>query len=218
MARSLTQDTVQGPPQVPPEDGWGDGGSGGGGGDAEERGSTRRRLIAGLVVLLVSTTILFGAFTTALVMRRSVGTDWLPVPKPRILLANTVVLLLSSAALHGARRALHAHARTAFNFWWTGGTLLGMLFLAGQCAAWKQLQAAGVYMGKNPSNAFFYTMTVAHALHLCGGLTALLYVEIHALRLRLGPVKRTAVDLSAILWHFLDATWLYLMLVFYVWA
>ena len=47
---------------------------------------------------------------------------------------------------------------------------------------------------------------------------ALIYVDVQALRLTLGPAKRTAVDISAIFWHFLDGLWLYLMLLFYVWG
>lgn len=218
MAGALVRDTVQGPPRIPPEGGWGDGGPGGGGPGGEERGSSRRRLFTGLVVLLAATAMVFLAFTTALVLRRGVGDDWEPMEKPRILLVNTAVLLLSSAALGRARQALRAQRRTRFNWWWTAGTLLGMGFLAGQWEAWRQLRAAGEWIDSNPSNAFFYMMTMAHAAHLVGGLGALLYVEVQALRLRLGPAKRTAVDVSAIFWHFLDGTWVYLMVVFYWWG
>ena len=45
-----------------------------------------------------------------------------------------------------------------------------------------------------------------------------LYVDVQALRLRLGPAKRTAIDVTAIFWHFLDGLWLYLMVLFYVWG
>ena len=38
------------------------------------------------------------------------------------------------------------------------------------------------------------------------------------LLLRLGPGKRTAVDVSAYFWHFLDAIWIYLMALFFFWG
>ena len=41
---------------------------------------------------------------------------------------------------------------------------------------------------------------------------------VQALRLRLGPAKRTAIDVSAIFWHFLDGVWVVLMMLFYLWA
>jgi heme/copper-type cytochrome/quinol oxidase subunit 3 len=43
-------------------------------------------------------------------------------------------------------------------------------------------------------------------------------VDAQALRLRLGPARRTAIDITAVFWHFLDAIWILLMVLFYVWA
>jgi cytochrome c oxidase subunit 3 len=92
------------------------------------------------------------------------------------------------------------------------------LFLGGQAFAWYQLKEAGIFVSSNPSSSFFYVFTAAHAFHLVGGVAALLYVDVQALRLRLGPAKRTAIDVTAIFWHFLDGIWLYLMILFYVWG
>jgi cytochrome c oxidase subunit 3 len=55
-------------------------------------------------------------------------------------------------------------------------------------------------------------------VHLLGGITALGYIDVEALLLRLGPGKRTAVDVSAYFWHFLDAIWIYLMALFFFWG
>jgi len=94
----------------------------------------------------------------------------------------------------------------------------GLLFLGGQFLAWQQLKSAGVFISSNPSSSFFYVLTASHAFHLLGGVIALIYVDVQALLFRLGPAKRTAVDISAVFWHFLDGLWLYLMLLFYVWG
>ena len=117
-----------------------------------------------------------------------------------------------------ARRSLKAHNRTGFNLWWTAATVLGILFLVGQAVAWMQLKAAGVFVSTNPSSSFFYVLTASHAFHLLGGVAALVYVDVQAWRLRLGPAKRTAIDVTAIFWHFLDGLWLYLMILVYVWG
>jgi cytochrome c oxidase subunit 3 len=162
--------------------------------------------------------MVFAAFTSALVVRRGLSDDWASMAKPPILWLNTVILLASSAALQMARRSLKAGARARFNTWWTAGTALGFLFLAGQTVAWLQLKDAGVFVSTNPSSSFFYVLTFAHAFHLLGGVSALLYVDVQALRLSLGPAKRTAIDISAIFWHFLDGIWVYLMVLFYVWG
>jgi cytochrome c oxidase subunit 3 len=140
------------------------------------------------------------------------------LPLPPIVWANTAVLLGSSLLLELARRALRTGRRTGFNRYWTAGTVLGALFLVGQALAWLQLNKEGIFVATNPSSSFFYLLTAAHGLHIVGGLSALVYVDVQALRLRLGPGKRTAVDVSALFWHFVDGLWLFLMVLFLVWG
>lgn len=214
MAGALTRDAFSGPPPPPIEDGWGDGG----GNDHGGRGSSRGASFTALYILLAATSMVFAAFTSAMVVRRGLSGDWVSMHKPWVLWINTLILLASSGALEMARRALRVRNRDGFNGWWTAGTALGLLFLAGQALAWQQLRSAGVFMATNPSTAFFYILTAAHAVHLLGGVTALFYVDLQALRLRLGPAKRTAIDVSTIFWHFLDGLWLYLMAIFYLWG
>jgi len=214
MAGSLTNDIMKGPPAPPIDRGWG----GGEGGSYDGRGADRRASFTGLFVLLVSTFMVFGALTAAFVVRRSMADDWASTHKPPILFVNTVVLLASSVVLDRSRQALKARDRSKFNFWWTAATALGVLFLLGQAVAWRELKDAGVYIATSPSSSFFYLLTAVHAFHLLGGLTALVYVDVQALRLRLGPAKRTAIDVTAIFWHFLDGVWIYLMLLLYFWG
>jgi cytochrome c oxidase subunit 3 len=170
--------------------------------------------------LLAASTMAFAAFTSAFVVRRGLSDmdDWTGVHYPPILFLNTAILLGSSFVLDLSRRALKAGDRSKFNFCWSAATALGILFLVGQAAAWYQLKQAGVFIATNPASSFFYVFTAAHAFHLIGGVAALLYVDVQALRLRLGPAKRTAIDVTAIFWHFLDGLWLFLMVLFYVWG
>jgi len=215
MAGLLTHDIIKGPPAPPIDRGWG---GGGGGGNYDGRGADRRASFTGLFVLLAATTMVFAALTSAFVVRRGLSDDWASMHKPPILWVNTIVLLVSSIVLDRSRHALKAGDRGQFNFWWTTATALGVLFLAGQAWAWHELKESGVYIATNPSSSFFYVLTAAHAFHLLGGVAALVYVDVQALRLRLGPAKRTAIDVTAVFWHFLDGLWLYLMLLFFVWG
>jgi len=214
MPGSLTHESVQGPPPPPIDWGWGRGDGGGG----EGRGADRRARFTALFVLLAASTMVFAAFTSAFIVRRGLSDDWQAMHKPPILWLNTAILLASSLVLDLSRRALKAGNRSRFNLWWSAGTGLGLLFLIGQGVAWHQLREAGIYVATNPSSSFFYVLTASHAFHLIGGVIALLYVDVQALRLRLGPVKRTAIDVTAVFWHFLDGLWLYLMVLFYVWG
>ena len=213
MPGSITSDIVGGRGTPPSTTGFGDSDGDGGG-----RGASRRASITGLLVLLAASVMLFAAFTSAFFVRRGLSNDWVDTPLPSILWINTGVLLASSIALELARAALRAGRRAAFNRYWTGATLLGALFLAGQYLAWQQLNDAGIYLATNPSSSFFFVLTCAHAVHLLGGISALGNIDVEALLLRLGPGKRTAVDVSAYFWHFLDAIWIFLMALFFFWG
>jgi cytochrome c oxidase subunit III len=212
MASSITTDIWKGGDQPPGGDGFG-GGDGSGG-----RGASRRASMTGLMVLLAAVVMFFAALTSAFIVRRGMSNDWISTRMPHLLWLNTAVLLTSSIVLEMARRALKARQRESFNRLWTAGSILGVLFLAGQYGAWLQLRAQGIYLATNPSSSFFYVLTAAHAIHLVGGVMALLYVSMQAFRLRLGPGKRTAIDVSAMYWHFLDGLWIYLLVLFLVWG
>src|SRR5437763_13226928 len=209
MASSITTDIGKGG-GLPPEHGD----SGGG----PDRGASRRASLTGLMVLLAAVVMFFAALSSAFIVRRGLSSDWEHTQLPRIIFLSTAVLLASSAVLEMARRALKAGQRENFNRLWIGGSLLGVVFLGGQYATWVQLRAQGIYLATNPSSSFFYVLTAAHAVHLIGGVLALLYVSVGALRLRLGPGKRTAIDVTAMYWHFLDGLWIYLLLLFLVWG
>src|SRR5664280_3777740 len=96
MSGSITHDIIHGPPRPPVEGGWG----GGGGGGSDGRGAFRRASFTGLYVLLAASTMLFAAFTSAMVVRRGLSDDWASMAKPPILLLNTAILLASSVALY----------------------------------------------------------------------------------------------------------------------
>jgi cytochrome c oxidase subunit 3 len=216
MARTQTQSNLGGPPPILPDLPPGDGG-----GEDRDRpipGSSRQTSITGIFVLMCASIMTFGALVTAMVVRRGLHNDWGKIGLPQILWWNTGVLILSSIVIDKGRRLLRRNQRAAFNWFWSAGTLLGIGFLIGQVIAWRQLAERGFYLNGQPSSAFFYIMTWAHAAHVVGALAAVIYVEYRALRFELGPGRRTMVDVSALFWHFLDVLWLGIMGLFVFWA
>src|SRR5205814_9687034 len=161
MASSITTDIWKGGGEPP-----GSGDFGGGPG----RGASRRASLTGLMVLLAAVVMFFAALTSAFVVRRGMSNDWVSTEFPPVLWVNTAVLLASSAVLELARRSLKAGKRESFNRLWIAGSALGVLFLIGQYAAWRNLAAQGIYLATNPSSSFFYVLTAAHAIHLIGGV------------------------------------------------
>ncbi len=212
---SLTHSNIGGPPPViHPPGGGGDGDNGGNSGPENARVAS----LTGVIVMMCASVMTFGAFLSAMVIRRGLSNDWHKLPIPKLLWYNTVVLLLSSIALDLARRMLRRHRREYFNPLWTAGCALGTIFLICQFVAWKQLEMRGFYMAGNPSGAFFYVMTWAHAAHVVGALLSVYYVEFLALKYELGTRGRNWVGATALFWHFLDVLWLGILALFVFWA
>ena len=160
----------------------------------------------------------FAALVIAYIWRSGMMSYWQQFRLPPVLWLSTVLILSSSVTLEIARRVFRKGEWRVADRLLLATATLGVAFMAAQLVAWRDLLSQGAYLMENPHGAFFYLFTGLHAVHLLGGFSALFYVDVQALRLSLGPAKRTAIDISAIFWHFLDGLWLYLMVLFYVWG
>jgi cytochrome c oxidase subunit 3 len=188
-----------------------------GGGDERKPGPSGRaspnRYYTGIAVAIVSILMFFMALVSAYVVRRGSSVDWVSFNFPRVVWVNTAVLIASSITLEVARRRLVIDS-AAFRKWWSITTFLGVLFLAGQLVAWRELARQGVYLASNPASSFFYIFTGAHAVHVLGGVAALLFVALRNFdRTKVSPM--TAVRVTSYYWHFLDALWIFLAALLY---
>jgi cytochrome c oxidase subunit 3 len=164
----------------------------------------------GLWSFLATVTMLFAAFTSAYIVRRS-GTDWQPTPLPAILWVNTAILGASSAALEIANRLGRSAAWRRSVAACAAALLLGLMFLGGQLAAWSELTARGVYVSSNPSSSFFYVITGAHGVHVIAALTVLAWATFVTSRGSRDPRGWTArMELCRTFWHYLGAVWIFL--------
>jgi cytochrome c oxidase subunit 3 len=190
-----------------------------GGGDRGGDGGRRvpasaRRYYTGIAVAIVSILMFFMALVSAYVVRKGASPDWVSFHFPRLIWINTAVLLASSLTMELARRRLLASESAAFRAWWSVTTVLGVLFLVGQLVVWRELVAQGVYVASSPASSFFYIFTGAHAVHLLGGVGALLFVAFRNFE-RAKVSALTAVAVTARYWHFLDALWIFLAVLLY---
>jgi cytochrome c oxidase subunit 3 len=167
----------------------------------------------GIWVVLASITMTFLAFTSALIVRQGAGNDWHHLTLPPILFFNTAILLASSIALEVGRchvRDFMTGKRVVANpaLWLQAALLLGGFFVAGQILAWFQLRSQGLYLATNPNSSFFYVLTVAHALHISGGLGGLTRV---VYKLNRSTLRKSTLDATSHYWHFMDGLWVYLL-------
>ncbi|HUA14992.1 MAG TPA: cytochrome c oxidase subunit 3 [Verrucomicrobiae bacterium] len=218
-------------PPAPPSPGGG-GDKGGGGPDY---GARLRRARLGLICAIATVCMVFISLTSAYIVRQGLPTfddasnsyvrDWGSVQLPWMLLAiNTALLLLSSVTMEFARRKAARDAALApvrsipgvslgneASFPWLGLTvLLGFGFLAGQWMAWQALHDRGFYVNTNPNSSFVFLLTIAHAVHLVGGLLALLWAASSTMRHKPVEGRRIAVDVAAWYWHFMAVLWIYI--------
>jgi cytochrome c oxidase subunit 3 len=197
-------------------------------------GARLRRARLGLVCAIVTVGMVFVSLTSALIVRRGLPTfddasrtylrDWGGVQLPwELLVINTAILLFSSLTIEGARRGIARRAALApvqsipgvslgeeRNFPWLGVTVvLGLGFLAGQWMAWGELKARGFLINTNPDSSFIYLLTGAHAVHLFGGIVALLWAGIASLQHKAIEGRRIVVDVATWYWHFMAVLWIY---------
>ena len=197
---------VSPPPPVPPADRGGDGDSG----DSSSSFPISKWQV-GIWILLTAIIMLFAGLSSAYIVLRGVPA-WQNIQLPSLLWTNTAVLLLSSLAIELSRRAILRSDLPSMRRWLSVGGVLGLAFLAGQLAAWRQLVNAGVYLPSTLQSSFFYILTGLHGLHLIGGVVALSIVLVMAFKNRLSALRYEPLKLCSTYWHVMDALWVWLFL------
>ena len=134
------------------------------------------------VLLIAASTMLFASFTSAMVVRRAIGPDWISPQVPAWIWLTAPLVVAASIA---ARRCRYRVAAAA---------AAGLLALQ---IAWIAALRLSII-----ADAFLAVLAGAHALHIAGAMLALI-------RFRQG---------AELFWHFAAALWLYILLLFGVWA
>ena len=175
----------------------------------------------GMLVSLASIAMLFTSLSSAYIVRSGVTYDWYPIAVPRVMFGSTALLILGSVSIEIARRKLKQSISGAYSKYLLLTLVLGVGFLVSQLISWRQLAAQGLYISTHPHSSFFYVLTGAHAVHIAGGLLALIFLWRRSLRpsdeARLVVKRQAAADALSIYWHFMGALWIYLFLLLFLW-
>jgi cytochrome c oxidase subunit 3 len=154
-----------------------------------------------LWLFLVSVLMLFGAWTSAYLVKRA-EPQWSSIELPGQFWLSTCLILLSSVTMfwaqYSARRDNLDHTKIALGL----TTALGLSFLLGQWMAWQKMIEMNYYFAgssSNSSSSFIYVLS---------GFLVLVLVA--AFRYKVHSRNMLKMEMCSTYWHFLGALWLYL--------
>jgi len=180
--------------------------------EKDNEGSAVHPLKFSLWLIIISIIMMFGAFTSAYIVRRAEG-NWLEYNLPDVLLINTVVIIASSIAMQLAYTAAKRNNLNQLKLMLLLTLGLGVAFLVGQWSAWAELVQNNIFFGgatSNPAGSFLYVLTGVHGFHLITGLIFIVAVLMAAFKYQVHSKKMLRIELCTIYWHFLGVLWLYL--------
>ncbi len=172
-----------------------------------------------LWVAMASIVMMFAGFTSAYIVKRN-QSNWLEFGLPTYFWYSTGVILLSSVTIQLALISFKARNMGRYRNLITITAVLGLLFAALQWMGFFKLEASGVKLIGNNSNAagsFLGVITGVHMLHVLGGVVVLFVMFFKAFSSRQKTYSSIPVEMAATYWHFVDAIWIYLF-VFFNWV
>ncbi|WP_332919948.1 cytochrome c oxidase subunit 3 [Persicobacter psychrovividus] len=162
-----------------------------------------------LWLFLVSVVLLFGALTSAYIVKVS-ETGTLGISLPTIFLWNSALIVCSSVtaqlAYHFAKKDQLAKVKMML----VASAVLGIAFIYGQLLAWDDLMAMNINFVGNPAGSFIYVFTGVHVAHLVSAIVFLLIMLYAAFRFKVHSRKLDRMEMFVTYWHFLGGLWIYL--------
>jgi cytochrome c oxidase subunit I len=179
--------------------------------------------VLGTLTFIASEVVFFGSLIVAYLAYRTRSPDG---PRPSdldvpITALFSLALLASSATVALAGRRLHRGDQRGFVLWLLATIALAVIFLVGQATEYVRLFAANVTVQRNLFTSAFFTLTGFHGLHVLIGVVALGVLAFLGYRgeFRRGrESKRSAVEAVSTYWHFVDAVWVVIFAVVYLWS
>ncbi|HAM27302.1 MAG TPA: cytochrome B [Microbacteriaceae bacterium] len=184
----------------------------------------------GTIVWLGSEVMFFAGLFAIYFTLRSTSPELWAAETPKLnvpyALTNTIILVASSfTAQFGVFAAERLQAkRTGWNpvkwgmvEWFFVSYTLGAVFVTGQIFEYANLVSEHVSLSSNSYGSAFYITTGFHALHVTGGLIAMLLIIGRAYSVKnFGHKEATSTIVVSYYWHFVDVVWIGLFLVIYV--
>ena len=92
--------------------------------------------------------------------------------------------------------------------------ILGLLFMLLQWLGFRHLWLTGTTFHGSGAGQFLYIIAGLHAVHVLGGILALIVMFIKAYASKVRSYNSVPVELMSTYWHFVDLLWIYLLVFF----
>lgn len=154
--------------------------------------------------------MMFAGLTSAYIVKRNQA-NWATFNLPGAFWYSTAIILLSSVTMFMALRAFKERAMSRYRSFMMATMVLGVLFIVLQVIGFQQLWGKGITLQGNVSYSFLYVIVGLHALHVIGGVIALIVMSVKAFSSRVRNYSSVPVELISTYWHFVGILWLYLL-------
>ena len=158
-----------------------------------------------------SIVMMFAGLTSAYVVKRSQA-NWQTFELPTAFWYSTLIILISSATVHLSAKAFKERFMSRYRKLLTVTMVLGVLFVVTQIYGFVSLFKGWDEIKSSVSNSFLFVIVMAHALHVVGGVIALVVMSLKAFSTKQRNYSIVPVELISTYWHFVDILWIYLLL------
>jgi cytochrome c oxidase subunit 3 len=166
-----------------------------------------------LWVAMASIIMMFAGLTSAYIVKRS-APNWEEIQTPQFFIYSTIALLASSLMVQLGLRAFKQRNMSRYRLLLSITTVLGIAFVVLQWLGFRWMWTHGVQFKGAAQGQFLYVIVGLHALHVIGGIVALVIMALKAFFSNRRNYNSIPVELVATYWHFVDALWLYLLVFF----
>ncbi len=166
-------------------------------------------------VAIGSIIMMFAGLTSAFIVKSNQA-NWNPVEIPKVFWLSTGAILLSSITVQMALRSFKQREMSQYRLLIGLTLLLGVVFVLLQWKGFQQLWAQNITFRGAGAGQFLYVIFGLHALHVLGGVIALIVMFIRAFFGRIKLYSSIPVEVAATYWHFVDLLWIYLLIFFLV--
>jgi len=134
-----------------------------------------------------------------------------------VVLINTVLLVTSSITMHWAHDQLRRENRRNYMLGLGMTILLGISFLSGQVYEYLDyITKEGFTITSGLFGSAFFGLTGLHGLHVTLGVILLSIIFTRSLLGQFSGSRDVGVTTVTMYWHFIDAVWIFLVVVIYV--